>query len=574
MFLKLLEVCNFAVLKGYFPIQIFIGLIVFVFPSLSFSQHVNIKIEKPLGATYFAVPCEPSVAMNPENPSEMVIGSVLDGVHISNDTGLTWKSELLKSSHGVEGDPCVLVDNKGVFHYFHLANPKDGKRLCCIVHQSLDLINGEWTNGFSIGNAPDKNHDKEWAVVDRKDNSIYLFWSVFDKYKSDSKKHKSNIAFSKFNSKEKVWSTPVYINKVKGDCCDDDNSLVGVSTCVGPESEVYVLWSGLGKIWFDRSFDGGKTWLKKDMVIAEQPGGWKFEVPGLYRCSGFPSIVCDTSKTKFRGNLYAVWSDQSDGEDNTTIYFAKSTDKGQSWSEKKSISKKENHYHQFFPSLTVDYSNGRIWILFYDRRNSNDENTEVYLAFSDDGGETFKDFRISKSPFSPDKEMFLGDYTSIVAYNNIVRPVWTRLDGYSLSLWTALIDEELIGVDKPYVEDIITGNEENIIVENSYELESDAWKNWNTISEQWFENNYRNLLEKYAIEMNCSDCEYAYIDFVIYISYEGKIVKYETTKSNICGDSAGESIILDFIQPLLQYKFPKNLHNKALRIKLGSGLKC
>ena len=35
---------------------------------------------------------------------------------------------------------------------------------------------------------------------------------------------------------------------------------------------------------------------------------------------------------------------------------------------------------------------------------------------------------------------FFGDYLNISAVNNIVRPVWPRMDDGKISLWTALID--------------------------------------------------------------------------------------------------------------------------------------
>lgn len=539
-----------------------------------FSQHTNVKLEKPIGASYFASPCEPSIVMNPDKPDELIVGSVLDGLHISENGGKTWSNLLLTSPLGVEGDPCMVIDNNGQYHYFHLANPIDGTRLSCIVHQQLDSISGKWSQGTAIGNANDKTHDKEWAVVDRSDNSIYLFWTIFDVYKNKDKKYKSNIAFSKYDSKNKTWSEPKKINKIKGDCADDDNSLVGVSTCVGPNSEVYVAWSGLGKIWFDRSFDKGSSWLKKDIVLAEQPGGWRFQIPGIYRGNGFPMLACDTSKTKNRGNIYAVWSDQRNGDDNTTVFFSKSNNHGDTWSAPKEIISKTKSYHSFFPSMTVDQVTGRIWIVYYERRNWTNDNTEVYLSYSDDGGASFLDFRISKSPFVPDKEMFFGDYTSIAAHNNVVRPAWARLDGFSLSLWTALVDPEQIGVDKSYSPDIITGNEDSLKIVNSWDLDKLQFKDWNIIQEKWFEEVYRPALDKFKIELNCSDCEYAYIDAVIYIDYEGKIVKYSIEKSNVCGNKASPELIIEFISPLLKIKIPKSLSNKAIKVKLGTGLKC
>ena len=96
--------------------------------------------------------------------------------------------------------------------------------------------------------------------------------------------------------------------------------------------------------------------------------------------------------------------------------------------------------HQFFTWMSVDPVTGYIFIVFYDRRNFQDVQTDVYLAWSKDGGETFTNERISESPFSPSDKVFFGDYNHISAYNGSVRPIWTRGDSLELSVWTALIE--------------------------------------------------------------------------------------------------------------------------------------
>jgi hypothetical protein len=70
------------------------------------------------------------------------------------------------------------------------------------------------------------------------------------------------------------------------------------------------------------------------------------------------------------------------------------------------------------------------------------------MAVSKDGGETFENFIISESPFIPNPNVFFGDYTGISAHNNIVRPIWTRLDEFNLSVWTAIMDDYFTGIKK------------------------------------------------------------------------------------------------------------------------------
>ena len=65
--------------------------------------------------------------------------------------------------------------------------------------------------------------------------------------------------------------------------------------------------------------------------------------------------------------------------------------------------------------------------------------TDVYLATSTDGGETWVNERISESAFTPLEGVFFGDYNDIAAHQGMIRPIWTRLSEGKLSVHTALI---------------------------------------------------------------------------------------------------------------------------------------
>jgi hypothetical protein len=85
-----------------------------------------------------------------------------------------------------------------------------------------------------------------------------------------------------------------------------------------------------------------------------------------------------------------------------------------------------------------------VYIVYYDRRNYEDNHTDVYLSYSFDGGNSFKEVKISETPFIPDAAKFFGDYINIDAYSGIITPIWTRMDNGKTSIWTTVIkDEEL-----------------------------------------------------------------------------------------------------------------------------------
>ncbi|MBN1632612.1 MAG: T9SS type A sorting domain-containing protein [Ignavibacteria bacterium] len=98
--------------------------------------------------------------------------------------------------------------------------------------------------------------------------------------------------------------------------------------------------------------------------------------------------------------------------------------------------------------MSVDPVTGYIYVVFYDRRNYTTFLTDVYLARSTDGGQTFGNVKISQTAFSPIGNVFIGDYNGISVYNNKVRPIWTRMDYNNTSIWTAIIDSLTIGVTK------------------------------------------------------------------------------------------------------------------------------
>lgn len=97
--------------------------------------------------------------------------------------------------------------------------------------------------------------------------------------------------------------------------------------------------------------------------------------------------------------------------------------------------------HHFFPSMTIDPVTGHLFVVFYDRRHYIDSETDVFLARSTDGGQSFDNTRISQSAFGPDSGVFFGDYIHIAAYNRKVFPIWMRMDDSLLSVWTAIVQD-------------------------------------------------------------------------------------------------------------------------------------
>lgn len=417
------------------------ALIFLAFTAYTQSEFENVQLKKPVNASYTYSQIEPSIAIDPNNPKIMAVGTVLTDYYYSKNGGKKWKSKTLKSPYGVYGDPVLIFDAKGRLYYFHLASYLETSHLDRIVCQSTDKVCGTFNDGTFPKPDGTKVQDKQWAVTNFENNEIYMTWTQFDAYESDDPKDESNIMFSKSADQGATWTDPVRISKFPGDCMDGDATVEGAVPAVGPNGEIYVTWTGPRGLVMQRSTDRGATWLVEEKQIEEHHGGWALEIPGIYRANGLPILKCDLSNGPNRGALYLNWCDQKNGEEDTDSWIMKSTDGGETWSERTRVNQDDSGNHQFFTWMTVDQSSGILYFVYYDRRNYSDNQTDVYISVSKDGGKTFIDHRVSKSPFTPDKDMFFGDYLNIAAVNGEIRPVWPRVDNGKISLWVALISD-------------------------------------------------------------------------------------------------------------------------------------
>ena len=421
-------------------------MIVFFIPNNVFPQYRNVRIDG-LGSSN---PEEVTIAINPVYPNILAAGANIDHFYRSTNAGLTWsESRLASNTLGVWGDPVVVYDSLGNLYYAHLSNPLTGWWIDRIVVQKSTDNGVTWNEGVGIGmNIYPQAQDKEWLAVDMTRSpyrgTIYMTWTEFDDYGSSDPADSSRIRFSKSIDQGITWSSPVVISEVSGNCIDSDNTTEGAVPCVGPEGQIYVSWAGPAGIVFDKSTNGGTSW-GNDVFVSAMPGGWDFDVPGIYRCNGMPITMCDISYSPYRGHVYVVWSDQRNGATNTDIFMSKSTDEGNTWSTPVKVNNDNTTRHQFFVWSTIDPFTGYLWFVFYDRRNTTGSATDVFAAKSTDGGATFQNFKVSESSFTPSSSVFFGDYTNIAAWKGRIYPVWMRLQNSQLSVWTAPISKFNIG---------------------------------------------------------------------------------------------------------------------------------
>jgi hypothetical protein len=436
-------------------------LLILFFPKIQnilFCQYQNVLIS----SQYF--PHEVSIMINPKNINQVVAGSCvyyfapdtsISGYYYSTNGGLNWNGNVLHSTLArPSGDPVIIVDTAGSFYFIQIAN-------YAIVpwwdrHLVMKSTNGgfTWPIATTYGKNGTKVQDKPWGCVDWSNsvwrNNIYIMWTEFSNILDPIPSDSTIILFTKSINGGLNWSQPLRISKRKGDARDSSNTLEGAVPCTGPNGEIYVSWSGPATlysnnyaIFFNKSSDGGNTWLDSEIVATSQPGGWTLIIPGIARCNGFPVTCCDISNGPHRGTIYINFSDQRNGVNNTDIWLTKSTNGGQSWSQVKRVNNDVTNKHQFLTWMTIDQSTGYLYFVFYDQRNTSIMTTDVYMARSTDGGETFQNVKINTNTIQLYNNYFIGDYINISAVNGHIRPIWT---GSSFSIYTAIVDTFTIGI--------------------------------------------------------------------------------------------------------------------------------
>lgn len=407
-------------------------------------------------------PAEVSIAINPNNPDNIVAASFQTGRppralagsynYVSMDGGNTWKTiPVTDPKNLVQGDDVVAFGRDGIAYHAHLSF--DGIRVArppraengMIVNVSKD--GGlTWTDG-----TPAVNHintvipfeDKPGLVVDnapasRLQGNVYLAWTRFDVYGSSNPEHHSQIYFSRSTDKGQTFSMPIRISDTGGDCVDSDNTVEGAVPAVGPNGEVYVVWAGPLGLVFDKSLDGGLT-FGRDKVIGNIPGGWDFSVDGLDRANGMPVTGVDLSNGPDKGTLYVNWIDARNGDPD--VFLMSSRDGGNTWSAPIRVNDDalKNGKVQFFTWMSIDPIDGSVNVVFYDRRDTNGAQTGLTMARSIDGGRTFVNYRIDLPPFACNSSVFFGDYSSISAYNGRVVPIFMHfVEPRSLAVSVAL----------------------------------------------------------------------------------------------------------------------------------------
>ncbi|HLK34475.1 MAG TPA: hypothetical protein VKT29_15375 [Terriglobales bacterium] len=380
---------------------------------------------------------EPSIAVNPRNPQQVVAAyQVPAHISYSHDGGATWNhvSAIAPKDYKISGDVSVTFDAHGHAILCYIAFDKLGTanywghnatRNGIFIKRSLDGGKTWEPNAITVFAHPTQPgipfEDKPYIVADntasRYSGNLYVGWTQFTLTKSV-------ILFSRSTDGGKTWSVPSEISTHEGLPRDDNGAVEGFTGAVGADGTLYVVWADGNSIVLAESRDGGRSFTRSRTILDTAPS--YFDVEDVSRSNGFPEIGIDPRGAK-AGILYVTWSDYRNGD--VDVFCSSSRDRGRRWSPAVRVNSDSRHNgaDQFFQWLAVDPQTGAANIIFYDRRDDPaNRKTQVTLARSTDGGNSFTNYAWTEEPFASHRQ-FIGDYLGITAWAGRVYGVWTQV---------------------------------------------------------------------------------------------------------------------------------------------------
>jgi hypothetical protein len=336
---------------------------------------------------------EPSLCIDPTNPNRIAVGwrqfdRVTNsfrqaGWAYSTNGGTTWVFPGTIDTNVFRSDPVLAADADGRFYYLGvLTNGVAGVNYHCNLWRS--------TNGGvswePLGNV--YGGDKEWLAIDTTSGpgrgNLYQSWSPWYNYAGNPSD--PDRIFSRSTDGGVTWSPPITM----------PHWPYWGTLDIGPDGTLYSVGTDGYTFWMNRSTNAPnrKATVAFDLTREVNLGGTMIygspdvNPDGLL---GQPWIAVDRSSQPTRGNVYVLCTVTGVSQDPADVVFARSTDGGETWSAPLRLNDDppyRNAWH-WFGTLSVA-PNGRIDACWNDTRHDpNNTFSELYYAFSEDGGLTW-----------------------------------------------------------------------------------------------------------------------------------------------------------------------------------------
>lgn len=357
---------------------------------------------------------EPSLAVNPLNPANMVVGwrqfdTVLSdfrqaGWAYTFDGGGSWTFPGVLTPGTFRSDPVLDVSANGTFYYQSLKG-----------NLRLDMFQS--TNGGISwsGPVPQFGGDKNWLAVDRSGGPghgfLYGIWqrfggaccgtSVFTRSTDTGASYETPVPVAlwpTFGTLTVGPSGEVYAAGIDGTVGQDVSHFV-VSKSIDAENGLEVP-----------TFNGGQVNLGGSMEVGSGPNP-----VGLL---GQANVFVNPSVER-RGEVYLLASVAGAGTDPLDVHLVRSADGGATWSAPVKVNNDLGANWQWMAAASVA-PNGRIDTIWYDTRGSGLQNiAQLFYAYSWDGGQTwFENVAVTPSfntSLGYPQQGKMGDYIQIVS---------------------------------------------------------------------------------------------------------------------------------------------------------------
>ncbi|MCP4675084.1 MAG: hypothetical protein GY854_06185 [Deltaproteobacteria bacterium] len=223
------------------------------------------------------------------------------------------------------------------------------------------------------------------------------------------------------------WSSPKYSDNTSGDdrLCDP---------AVGPEGNLYVSWVNRDNdsIYVAMSDDKGDSFYNPVHVTDVYTDFCFMETIPAAPTRGVgvgPVLDVDRSGGPHDGRIYLAYGDADSNIDDVDVYVTYSDDEGDTWETPIRVNDDSTSTSQFLPWIDVDQKTGMVIVIWYDARDDpvNNEKVYVYGSYSFSVADGFSsNVRISdeQSDQSGGWERDYLEYIGVVSYDNKIQAIW------------------------------------------------------------------------------------------------------------------------------------------------------
>jgi hypothetical protein len=377
------------------------------------------------------------LAVNPKDQKNIIAGALRNTLFYSFDEGLTWQKSVVEPAASDNSNGAIVVDSKGHFFYFYLADSGGVKNRLVMQHSEDGGKTWEVNDGLGLNL---KQTCFEISPYVDASNDLYITWTQPDKILSEAD-CKSNVFISKSSNKGKKWNDPILLSQTPGNCLTE-KILTGSSAAVVGDKKKFAAWMSEEKIIMDRSYDG-KIWLNNDIVVTQR-SAQMHACQNFNGSAGLLGFTTDNGKSFFRGSLYLLTTEKKTNQDDIHILFFRSHNGGDNWTSPLQFSDDEPGTLQFKPTMAIDQETGMVYVAYYNQPHANDTATDVFISYSKDGGSTFKRMKLNDKSFMPAKNNVSGSYINLTAYNGTIAVAWIEISEGKSKLKSAVLKQEML----------------------------------------------------------------------------------------------------------------------------------